>query len=212
MVWNRTKAPADERTPEQKRLHEIEVVGLIARGQSLDRIARTLNRPVAQVKRDFERFRKRTARLAEEEVKALRWRTARELEEVRVEAWAAWERSKENAVKIVEEEGNGRVNPATGVEQGNRVTTTTEGQCGDPRYLSIVKDCLKDTRELFGLDEPKKVNVTQNVIDWSALAREIGGPPPDMEAQMQAQIARRKVEALEVKPASEALRERLDNL
>lgn len=39
------------------------------------------------------------------------------------------------------------------------VTTTTTGQCGDPRYLEIIRKLLADIRTIWGLDAPQKAEV-----------------------------------------------------
>jgi len=39
------------------------------------------------------------------------------------------------------------------------VTTVTEGQCGDPRYLAEIRSCLAEIRKIWGLDAPKKAEV-----------------------------------------------------
>ena len=39
-------------------------------------------------------------------------------------------------------------------------TVTTEIQNGDPRYLAIIADCIKQERALLGLDKPKKTEIS----------------------------------------------------
>jgi hypothetical protein len=39
------------------------------------------------------------------------------------------------------------------------VTTVSEGQCGDPRYLAEIRSCLAEIRKIWGLDAPKKAEV-----------------------------------------------------
>jgi DNA-binding CsgD family transcriptional regulator len=39
------------------------------------------------------------------------------------------------------------------------VTTTTTGQCGDPRYLELIRKLLADIRTIWGLDAPQKAEV-----------------------------------------------------
>ena len=39
------------------------------------------------------------------------------------------------------------------------LTTTSQGQCGDPRYLAEIRACLADIRKIWGLDAPQKAEV-----------------------------------------------------
>lgn len=40
------------------------------------------------------------------------------------------------------------------------LTKTSQGQCGDPRYLAEIRACLADIRKIWGLDAPTKQELT----------------------------------------------------
>ena len=85
------------------------------------------------------------------------------------EAYAAWLRSKEDAVTEVSEmvEGDG-----TGKGNGQRLKASTrkEGQSGNPALLAEARAALKAIREMFGTDAPTKA---QNInLDLSQLTNE----------------------------------------
>ena len=66
------------------------------------------------------------------------------------EAWIQWERSKQDKE---------RTTSKTTAEGGIEVTEVIEGQCGDPRQLSIVQssmDSIAKLRKLFAEQEPEK--------------------------------------------------------
>lgn len=66
---------------------------------------------------------------------------------IEAELWAAWEKSKQDATSETEEIS----------QAGKRTTKKKEGQTGDPRYLSLVFQCIDKRTKLLGLDQ----NVTR---------------------------------------------------
>jgi hypothetical protein len=66
------------------------------------------------------------------------------------EAQKAWERSQKNAVTVTEAE----------TEKGTFITTKTEGQVGDSRFLAEIRALRAEYKNLFGLDAPRKNEVT----------------------------------------------------
>lgn len=76
-----------------------------------------------------------------------------------------------------------------------KITKTTEGQCGDPRFLKIIEDCIKAERELLGLDADKRVKIGVNgqvdVVNWDTILGTIPtGPIPDVVEQQIEQAAK----------------------
>jgi hypothetical protein len=125
--------------------------------------------------------------------------------DLRFEAMKAWEASKKDAVRVVEDlepdrqctvcDGTGRLENGwshrrdgethrecgscggTGVRKGAvRVTTTTAGQSGDPRFLQVALDAYHAERAMEGLDAPRESRVKAEVVDWAAI---LAGLPPD---------------------------------
>ncbi len=95
------------------------------------------------------------------------------LREVRTEAWAAWDRSKEDAESSSEETLS-----MQGSEDRLRSIITTTGRLPNNQYLKTVLDTIQAERELLGLDEAKKVDVlvTGN-IDYDKLYGATGVQP-----------------------------------
>lgn len=85
------------------------------------------------------------------------------LAEVQKEAWEAWERSK-SPKETVKESVIG-----TGEGGFSKTETTHESKVGDVQYLNVIADCVKQRRDILGLDAPKKVHATVETLDWNPL-------------------------------------------
>lgn len=70
-----------------------------------------------------------------------------ELELLREQAMAEWERSKLQTKSLKEE---------SSAKDGEKTTITIEERLGDPRYLSVVQDCIEKRAKLLGLYKPEK--------------------------------------------------------
>lgn len=92
------------------------------------------------------------------------------LQNVMTEAYNAWDQSKEDKQKIINEEITS--SNAIGAFTRNKVAEEKERQTGQPSYLSIILDCIKQIRQIKGLDAPTKVNATVNNINWDLMSKE----------------------------------------
>ncbi len=82
--------------------------------------------------------------------------TGRELAKLDImeaEAWAAWERSKNEAVSTTKEK-------IVGDKQSTKASERREGRDGDPRYMTIIIGCMERRAKLLGLDAPTKIAQT----------------------------------------------------
>lgn len=99
--------------------------------------------------------------------KAVR-RQLSEIAELRAECWAAWEKSKQRAVKeIVAQKTD-----ADGTE--HTVSRTTEEQCGDPRYLAVLNQLADREAKLLGMyaAEKSEHQVTTRVVVVKLVTKE----------------------------------------
>lgn len=76
-------------------------------------------------------------------------RILQEIDEIIRESWAAWEKSKENAHKVVVKNG----------KDGEETTTSVEARYGDPNLLRVLKDTIDKKMDLLGL-KVKKISAT----------------------------------------------------
>lgn len=119
--------------------------------------------------------------------------------EIRAEAWMAYERSKENRDKTVSEyvmlpEDTGiREAPVAGGLVGKlkalaerrlmkemqkvKEIITREGRLPATSYLDLIMKTLEAERELLGLDEAKKIDVTQVSLPWDQILQAAGVDP-----------------------------------
>ncbi len=131
------------------------------------------------------RYKTRTTSTRNEKVQEI-------LERIRVtrnEAWLAWEKSKSDSTKLVEESGS------TGAGTTfDKTVETTEGSCGDPAFLRIIADCDKQERELLGLDQPIKLDHTGAItFNWAEMTQR---PPIVLDATLDPVEQRIKIEGL----------------
>lgn len=114
-----------------------------------------------------------------------KWITAelKGLNDVEREAWAAWEKSKQDKTKSVTRKrgklpaGKSQTITTTNVENYDEVTSGT----GDPRYLEIIKDCKLQrlqylTKGTFGKEDNNTNVYMQQVIEIGVVERL---PPKD---------------------------------
>lgn len=166
----------DTRLKREKALEETERLHL--RGWSQNKIAKKLGVSQPQVCQDIKTIRERYKQEQMEHRAVYVREKINQLRVVMDEAWEAWERSKRDALKKVEEEGT------TG--EGGYSKTRKEKARKDPanEYLKTIVECLKQERELLGLDEPTKVDANLNVINWDALAKEVDTAPDVIEVKL----------------------------
>lgn len=155
-----------------------------------------------------------------------------QIQEVRKEAWAAYERSKQDTDKSVQEwvmlpediskrEPNGSLKSKIerqlmGQLRKVKEIITRQGRVPGAEYLRIVMDTLEAEREMLGLDEAKKVDITQTTMNWDFLAG-VDTPDPIEEKIEQVGIEDKKLtepillqendtpvaEILEIRPAEQ---------
>jgi hypothetical protein len=167
------------RHPSEVAEHRKEIMRLMRRGWTQDMIAEQLGIAQETVSKDYRMILKewhaQRTEMVEEEVTA----KLAEYLEIRTEAWAAWERSKIDAEKVVNADGPGY----------STETKTREGRIPANEYLRTVLNCLQAERELLGLDAVKEVKVQGRYVtaqlNWADLAQQVPdtGPVPDLIEQ-----------------------------
>lgn len=83
------------------------------------------------------------------------------IDEVERAAWEQWKRSIKDAVERVTEQVEGPAG-ADGKPTGARLKALERiaGRCGDPRYLSVIDNCVDRRCKILGLYAPAKVAPT----------------------------------------------------
>lgn len=149
------------------------------RGYNQYAIAEALNISQQQVSFDLKAVREMYRKQTMEEMGVQIEEKRRQYRDLRIEAWEAWERSKEDARRVSEEavvpvkmeKSRGKVKVVEGGKpRTTKVTTTTEGRLPANEYLVTILKCLEAERQLDGLDPTKKVKVEADNSFWSVLA------------------------------------------
>lgn len=179
-----------------KRVHEAD--------QYCYRLVVIENRPQFEVAKLLGVDRRTVSRRIERERKRLRAEFVGDEHERRLDAtaqlkavirsaWQSFEKSKENAAKIVTKK------TGEGTDAETEETRTTEAQAGDRAFLAEIRECVADIREIWGVDVQKDdqqnqnqnqisstVNVhVQNDTSVFALRNELLSDPEYLEFQQQ---------------------------
>lgn len=149
-----------KRTPEQRELDLARMVKLLRRGLSKTQIAEQLGVSRGQIVYDWKQVLARLQADRDKDAKATVAAKLEEYREVKAEAWAAWERSKEDkerrTAETVTETSGGGEPPG---QSRTKAVKQIEGRLPDHDYLNTVLKCLEAERELEGLDPPKKLRL-----------------------------------------------------
>ncbi len=117
------------------------------------KIAENLRISRQTVQRDLAIIRQR---YLEAQISNVATRRAMEVARINLaekEAWAGWDASKEDAEVRTQKIRKGEPG-AEGMPVG--ATIRSEGRCGNPAYLRLVLECIRDRRKLQGTDRPER--------------------------------------------------------
>jgi len=156
-------------------------------------IAAELGVAVSTVSRDLGIIEQRWYDEQQANLTAIVNRLVAELDEMRREAWAAWERSKlpretntvetdESGLNTIDEEGRA-------VRPRHKAKLRREGQCGDPRFLTQIAWCNAQEAKYRGV-LGGQANGDGNGNQYpSENAEQAGEAHPDIVAEVRSQIA-----------------------
>jgi hypothetical protein len=128
-----------------------QVAHLYLKGEMQTQIAQRLGVDQSMISLDLKALRAAWLQSALRDWDALKSIELAKIDLVELEAWQAWERSKQPREVIVSEVTEGR---------SRRGTRRVEGQAGDPRYLAEVQKCIAKRCEILGLNAPQKTAFT----------------------------------------------------
>lgn len=136
-----------------------EAARLYLQGCSQAQIAERMGVHRSQITRDLAALRAEWRAKAADHTEEWVAEELARLAAVEAEAWAAWRRSQEDRQTVTVE------TDASGAE---KTAKRTEELVGDAAMLGKILDCIKQRRELLGLDQPRR----------SELSGPAGGPIP----------------------------------
>jgi len=131
-------------------------------------IAKDFGVSQVQISKDIQTLKARWKAAAKKEIDDAVGEALAEIEEVMGEAWTGWQASIEPKEKEVKQKtevdggggGNGEGKGAKGKRTSFQVQTSKTDTSGNPSYLNIVLECLRQVREIRGLDKPRKIAPT----------------------------------------------------
>lgn len=149
-----------KRTPTQRESDLERIAALYLRGKRQADIAVELNITQQQVSYDLKEIHKRWRESSLVNMNEVKQRELARIDQLEIEYWSAWERSKQEAVRTVTSKSD---------KEGNRASITKEQQVGNPSYLAGVQWCIEQRCKIFGLYEAAKIS-----IDWRKAVEEQG--------------------------------------
>lgn len=180
-----------------------QIAALDLREKTQEEIARITGLTQPAVNTRLKKIKKRYIASATEHFQQMVGRKMAQYRDVRREAWEAYDLSKKDGQRIVEEyapvDSDDEEDTSTlqGSERRIKRIVTTEGRLPDNSYLVTILKTLEAERAMLGLDEALKIDMTNNVVNWDTLAQEAANRSDPIEAKFKVLEDKRKEKALE---------------
>jgi hypothetical protein len=127
-------------------------------------IAELVHVSPSQISRDLKCISKEWAKERIEDINQIKEKELHKLDLIEKRAWKSWERScdvktkksmKKKGTAFKEETGKTKI-----VGNDSEQTFTEEQQIGDPRYMTIILDCIAKRSKILGYEAAQKVDLT----------------------------------------------------
>lgn len=165
-------------TPTEREELTLKIARMDRQGYNQYEIGEAVGLSQPRVSSYLKEIRERYNRSIIQEREALVKESESTYRDIMREAWLAWEKSKRDARKHVDEEmtpvsaGKGR-----GGKGYNKSVDTVEGRIPAVGFLNVIRECRDAIDDLYGLKAPKKVDARVAVLDWDAVLGEVGSGP-----------------------------------
>jgi predicted transcriptional regulator len=121
----------------------------------------------------LKRVRKRVFAELQEEISEAKATQTAQLEYLANEAMDAWERSKLESVVVETIEEQVEVGEKKVPALATRTKTIRRGQSGNPSFLGEVRGALSDIRDIWGIEAPKRTDLTSDGKPVRPVVREV---------------------------------------
>lgn len=121
-----------------------QVAARYLRGEYQSQIAADLHLSQQQISIDLKVIRAQWLASTLRDFDALKAEQLAKIDQIEIEAWSAWERSKQPREITVTEATEGR-------QAGRKATVRREGQAGDPRFLERIQKCIDQRCQILGI-------------------------------------------------------------
>lgn len=164
-------APA--RTPDQRERDLEETARLYLQGWSQVRIAEKVGVSQPQISLDLKEIRKRWLESSIRDFDQVKAEELAKIDKLESTAWEAWERSVGDRTVTTYKTG------VNGKGEVDELTERKEKLNGDPRYLTIVENCILRRCKIFGIDAEVKAQDINFAIAAVVKAGYIVSPPSE---------------------------------
>lgn len=147
----------DYRTPTEAERDRREISRLYLKGMYQTDIAEKLGLSQPTVSRDIKLLIEEWKVERVYDINEAKARELAKVDNLELEYWDAWRRSQENAEKEIKK-AKGITKDGKNVNQ--EVQKISEGQVGDPRFLTGIQWCIERRCLILGVDAPKKTELT----------------------------------------------------
>jgi predicted transcriptional regulator len=174
------------------RTRELRVLELATQGWSQHQIAAEVGLSQAAVSKILQRVEQRLLRELSDSLGRQKARQAIRLEHLFAEAIKAWDASKADATTKKQR----KTQNADGAD-ASVAEIIVENSHGDPRYLGEARQALADSRKLWGLDAPQKVDLRASRNPYDAMSED------DLRLELARQAKLLSASTITVEPVSD---------
>ena len=137
------------------------VAEMYVRGATQWEIASKVGVNQGQISRDLAAIRQQWLESSLQDFDSRKAQELAKIDMIEATAWAAWDRSCQDAETTTASLLKGRINKdGTPVPDLQKTAKILKGQAGDPRFLERMSWCIDKRCEILGLNAPKKVAPT----------------------------------------------------
>jgi hypothetical protein len=142
-----------KRTKAQKEADMVEMAKLYLEGYTQEEMAAQFKVSQVQICKDMRALRDEWIESSLVDIDAAKRRELARIDRVEDAAVSEYARSRQDAKKSVRSE---KVGSGEHTDSFVQQTETTEGRIGDPRFLTIIQNCVKQRCAILGLDAPTR--------------------------------------------------------
>ena len=146
-------------------LDRAEIAKLMRKGKTQSEIAEHLGVTTSMVSSDWQSIVRGLNEDREADAKYAVTLRLTQLRHIQFEALEAWDRSKEQFQKVVEEES---VGSGLGGSR-SKSTRITETRQPGAEFLNVAMKCVREMNELEGLYPEKKIALDANIVNWDMI-------------------------------------------
>lgn len=146
--------PREHRHKRKQAIDEVEIARLFCRAYSQEAMAQKLGISRDKVRYSLAKLYERWKADSLRDFDAAKAKELQKIDYAESQFWEAWELSKNGFKSSTERSLFHRRGKKKKLHERLEGSVTKEESCGDPRFIFGVLDCIKQRRELLGLDTP----------------------------------------------------------